>query len=87
MFLQFKRGGLAKWYAATPTGEWAWAERQGVYAWHRDPDTNQLLRVDYGLGDDRQYSDRNGMWRTEAHSGPRVRGMQEALLRYRQIPN
>lgn len=87
MFLIFKRGGLAKWYAETPTGEWAWAESQGVYAWHRDPVTQELQRIDYGMGADRQYSTPEGMYRTEANPEPKVRGMQAALARYFQIPN
>jgi hypothetical protein len=85
--LVFKRGGLAKWYAETPTGEWAWAESQGVYSWHRDEETGELQRTDYGYGADRQYSTPEGMYTTCANPEPKVRGFQAALLRYNQIPN
>lgn len=64
--LIFKDRGVGrhKWYARTPTGEFAFSDTGGLYQWH------QGQRTDYS-GGDRQHSSDGRMWNFGGGNAPR----------------
>lgn len=77
MWLKFKRLGV-KVYAATPAGEYAYSDSQGLYEWRHGQ------RIDHS-GGDRQGSSQGVFWLDgpPARPEPKQRGIAEALSRAR----
>jgi len=82
MYLEFRQGGPTKWYAKTPTGEYAFSTRDGaLYEWRGNN------RYDY-VGRDAQATD-NGNdsiswseWVNRREIEPKMRGTIHALNSY-----
>ncbi len=79
MFLRFVSPySTGKVYAETPMGEYAYADRQGLYEWRNGE------RIDHS-GGDKQISSNGQLWIAglPCKTGPKTRGIQEALRRAR----
>lgn len=85
VWLQFQtpvrpKSPMAKYYAKTPLGEYAFSDTQGLYEWTKDS-KGELVRIAY-TGGDRQASDKHGRWTVHGRPEPNAIGIEYALSRY-----